>query len=95
MEKVQLANQTEATLGFALKFFLKLISLTLLLSIIPLLFVNLPLRMFFINFGSLYTPLMLSVNLLAIILSGSLAAKLIFAWGVSGFVIKITKEIRE
>lgn len=91
MEKIQSTNRPEATLGFAAKFFLKLFWLTLLFSIIPLLFVNLPLGMLLINFGKISILLIILANLLAIFLSGALAAKLIFAWGVNGFEFNITK----
>lgn len=94
MNKSQSENKTEATLGFAATFFLKLFFLTVLFSIVPLLFVNLPLGMFLTNFGRLYIPLMLLANLLAVFLSGAFAAKLIFAWGVNGFVFHIAKEAR-
>lgn len=95
MKKIQSTNQPEATLGFAAKFFLKLFGLTLLFSIIPLLFVNLPLGIFLINFGKISILLIILANLLAIFLSGALAAKLIFAWGVNGFEFKITKSSTE
>jgi hypothetical protein len=51
--------------------------------------------MFLMNFGSLYIPLMFITNFLAVLLSGALAAKLIFAWGVNGYAFNITKEIAE
>lgn len=95
MEKTQSTNRPEATLGFAAKFVLKLFWLTLLFSIIPLIFVNLPLGMFLINFGKISMPLIILANILAIFLSGALAAKLIFAWGVNGFEFNITKESAE
>jgi len=95
MEKIQSTNRPEATLGFAAKFVLKLFGLTLLFSIIPLLFVNLPLGMFFINFGKISILLIILANLLAVFLSGALAAKLIFAWGVNGFEFNITKASAE
>jgi hypothetical protein len=91
MEKTQSTNPPEATLGFAARFILKLFGLTLLFSIIPLLFVNLPLGMLLINFGKISILLIILANLLAIFLSGALAAKLIFAWGVNGFEFNITK----
>ena len=93
MKNTLIANQIEATLGFAAKFILKLFSFTLLFSIVPLLFVNLPLRMLFINFDSLYTPLMWLANSLSVFFSGALAAKLIFAWGLNGFAFSITREL--
>jgi len=95
MEKIQSTNRPEASLGFAAKFFIKLFWLTLLFSIIPLLFVNLPLGMFLINFGKISILLIMLANLLAVFLSGALAAKLIFAWGVGGFEFHITKTIAE
>jgi len=95
MEKAQSTNRPEASLGFAAKFILKLFGLTLLLSIIPLLFVNLPLGMFLINFGKISILLIILANLLAVFLSGALAAKLIFAWGVNGFEFNITKASAE
>ncbi|MCJ0879633.1 hypothetical protein MRX33_19095 [Pseudomonas sp. JI-2] len=93
MEKIQSTSRPEASLGFAAKFFIKLFWLTLLFSIIPLLFVNLPLGMFLINFGKISILLIMLANLLAVFLSGALAAKLIFAWGVGGFEFHITKTI--
>lgn len=93
MEIILSVSKSEATLGFAAKFFLKLFGLTLLFSIVPLIFVNLPLNMFLMNFGSLYIPLIFITNFLAVLLSGALAAKLIFAWGVNGYAFNITKEI--
>ena len=95
MEKNQLTNHTEATFGFAAKFVLRLFGLTLLFSIVPLLFVNLPLGMFLANFGKLSILLMLLGNLMAVFLSGALAAKLIFAWGVNGFAFNIARENAE
>ena len=77
MKNTQVANQIEATLGFAATFIFKLFSFTLLFSIVPLLFVNLPLRMLFINVESLYTPLMWLANFLSVFFSGALTAKLI------------------
>lgn len=95
MKQSQSENKTEATLGFAAKFFLKLLGLMILFSIVPLLFVNLPLGMFLANFGNLYIPLILFSNLLAVFFSGAFATKLIFAWGVNGCVFKIRKEGEE
>ncbi|WP_313038374.1 hypothetical protein [Stutzerimonas nitrititolerans] len=95
MEKILSVRKSEATLGFSAKFFLKLLGFTFLFSIVPLIFVNLPLNMFLMNFGSLYIPLFFLTNFLAVLLSGTLAAKLIFAWGVNGYAFNITKEIVE
>lgn len=95
MKQSQSENKTEATLGLAAKFFLKLLGLTILFSIVPLLFVNLPLGMLLANFGNLYIPLIVFSNLLAVFFSGAFATKLIFAWGVNGCVFKIKKEGEE
>ncbi|CAN7353730.1 hypothetical protein LJR071_001985 [Pseudomonas sp. LjRoot71] len=95
MEKAQSTHRPEATLSFAAKFVLKLFGLTILFSIIPLLFVNLPLGMFLMNFGKISILLIILANFFAIFLSGALAAKLIFAWGVSGFEFNITKASAE
>lgn len=95
MEKAQSTSRPEATLGLAAKFVLKLFGLTLLFSIIPLLFVNLPLGMLLINFGKISILLIPLANLLAVFLSGALAAKLIFAWGVGDFEFSITKVSAE
>lgn len=93
MEKIQPKSRAEVTFGFAAKFFLKIFGLTLLFSVVPLLFVNLPLGMFLVNLGKLSVPLIIMANLLAIFLSGALAAKLIFVWGVNGFEFSITKKV--
>lgn len=95
MEKPQSISRPEATLGFAAKFVLKLFGLTVLFSIIPLLFANLPLLMFLVNFGEISVLLICLANLLAVFMSGALAAKLIFAWGVNGFEFHITKARTE
>lgn len=92
MEKIQPASRIEATLAFSARFTLELSILTLLYSIIPVLFVNLPFGMLLKKFGELYPPLLLSANLLAIFLSGAFATKRIFVRGLNGFAFQITKE---
>lgn len=95
MEKTLATSRTEASLGFAAKFVLKLFGLTVLFSIIPLLFVNLPLLMLLMNFGEISVLLIFLANVLAVFTSGALAAKLIFAWGVNGFEFDIIKARAE
>ncbi|UTW05968.1 hypothetical protein [Pseudomonas benzenivorans] len=94
MEENASETKPEATFGLAAKFALRLLALTILFSIIPLLFVNLPLNMFLTNFGNLYIPAMLVANCLAVFLSCALAIKLILAWGVGGFQFTLTKEAK-
>jgi hypothetical protein len=49
--------------------------------------------MLFRNFGKLHSQLILPANLMAIFLSGSLAAKSIFTRGLNGFAFNITKKV--
>ena len=91
MESAPPAKRPEASFGFALKFALKFFGLTLLLSIIPLLFVNLPLAMSLIDFGKVSILLIPIANVLAVVLCAALSAKLIFAWGVNGCEFYIAK----
>ncbi len=95
MESTSAIKRPEASFGFALKFALKFFGLTLLLSIIPLLFVNLPLAMFLINVGNVSVLLIPVANVVVFVVCAALAAKLIFAWGVNGCEFNISKASEE
>lgn len=87
------AKHHEASLGFCTRFVLKLLLLGSLISIVPLIFVNLPLMVSVMDLAPrLIFVCLFFLNLIAIVLSFALAAKLIFSWGLKGATFSIVKE---
>lgn len=85
MDAAHRPADAEVPLGLATRFVLKLFVFGTLISLVPLLFVNLPLQMLLISLGStVYLVGIVGANIAALVLSFALAAKLIFAWGVAG-----------
>lgn len=75
---------------FYVGFALKLLALGTLLSVIPLVFVNIPMRTLFFEFsGPIYTLIMFALNATVVLVCFGVAAKLLFSWGVSGHKFSI------
>lgn len=85
MKSENSSGSQTVSFSFYVGFGLKLLALGLLLSLVPLLFVNLPLRMLFIGFATpIYSVIMFALNVVAVLVCLGFAAKLLFSWGVSG-----------
>lgn len=74
-------------------FAFRVLALGSLISIIPLVFVNLPLRVAFLGFPTiLYVLIMFFLNVAAFIVCFAFASKLICSWGVKEYAFTITKN---
>jgi hypothetical protein len=90
MEPETNLNTPNMSLGFCAGFVFRLVSLGLLFSLIPLIFVNLPVRILFLSSPTFfYNIIMVTLNCLAIFVCFAFAAKLLFSWGVKGYQFKI------
>ncbi|MDZ4151184.1 hypothetical protein [Methylicorpusculum sp.] len=64
-----------------------------LISILPLVFVNLPLRVAFLGFPTFfYVLIMLALNVATFVACFAFACKLILSWGVKEHAFSITKN---
>lgn len=74
-------------------FAFRVLALGSLISIIPLVFVNLPLRIAFLGFPTFfYVLIMLVLNVATFVACFALACKLILSWGVKEHAFTITKN---
>jgi hypothetical protein len=74
-------------------FAFRVLALGSLISIIPLVFVNLPLRVAFLGFPTFfYVLIMFFLNIAAFVVCFAFASKLILSWGVKEHAFTITKN---
>lgn len=79
--------------SFYMHFALRVLALGLLFSVIPLVFVNLPLRAALLGFPKIfYVLIMFCLNIATFVACFAFACKLILSWGVKEYAFTITKK---
>jgi hypothetical protein len=86
-------QQEKINFSFYMHFAFRILALGTLISIIPLVFINLPMMAALLGLPSFFHVLIiLSLNITTFIACFALASKLILSWGVKGHAFNVTKH---